>query len=65
MTNPNEPVLSQNKLSQGLTKKEYFAAQAMMGLIMSRQEVFTPEMLADKAVDMAEKLIERLNEHSR
>lgn len=54
--------------NKGLTKREYFAAMAMQGMVSG---VFTPEGfkggtprgLADLAVELADHLIEALNDN--
>lgn len=45
----------------GLTKREYFAAMAMQGILASRNDYATPEDVAKYSVSMADALIERLN----
>ena len=70
MTNSKDPVtphLTYNKNSgkadgfmDGLTKREYFAAMAMQGLIA--REPNSIEYIAFYAVDLADELIKALNE---
>ena len=69
MTFPNFSVFSSNKGDSGLTKREYFAAMAMIGLTVpaipgSHNQLDyrdNGETLARYAVLMADKLIEELN----
>jgi hypothetical protein len=73
-TNPNElisfhqqygPVAGETEtfelLDKGLTKREYFAALAMQGLMADPQFEETQSVIARAAVTMADKLIEALN----
>lgn len=46
----------------GLTKREYFAAMAMSGILAGRLEPTPQEIVAIAAVEHADELIERLNE---
>ena len=55
MTKPNDPVYSQ---FHGLTKREYFAAMAMQGLI-AKDGNECPSL--DVAVLLADELIKELN----
>jgi hypothetical protein len=49
-----------NQLIQGLTKREYFAAMAMIGLLANK---FSPGSDYNVwAVEIADRLIEKLNE---
>lgn len=59
---PNMPVYDGiNRLSEhGLTKREYFAAMAMQGLLM-RDEYIHRERSAEEAVYFADALIAELN----
>jgi hypothetical protein len=67
MTNANEPINPQNEFSynmqycSGLTKREYFAAMAMQGL-MACEYKGTEKQFAKKSVGMADALINALNE---
>ncbi|MBD2568352.1 hypothetical protein [Anabaena lutea] len=45
----------------GLTKREYFAAMAMQGLII--QNEYFPHSIPTKAVELANELIKALNEN--
>lgn len=46
----------------GLTKREYFAAMAMKGIITNKDGLdIKIERIAESAVDMADTLIEELN----
>ena len=62
MTKPNDPAFpvspSDYSAKHGLTKREYFAAMAMQGLLASDTH-FT--LVTDRAVDFADMLIEKLN----
>lgn len=49
------------KVHSGLTKREYFAAMAMQGLCAGRSEFEDPEVSAQTAVRITDKLIEELN----
>lgn len=71
-TNPNEPAFAKSASytdfygldsSQiGLTKREYFAAMAMKGIITNKDGLdIKIERIAESAVDMADALIEELN----
>lgn len=65
-TNPNEPtfpIISGNHvIGVGLTKREYFAAMAMQGIITNKDGLdIKIERIAESAVDMADTLIEELN----
>ena len=65
MTKPNAPINSIPDLNNhpsewyGLTKREYFAAMAMQGLLANK---FSHYQLAEKAVIHADALIKALNE---
>ena len=67
MTNGNESVMPLNEFaysmqySSGLTKREYFAAMAMQGLL-SEEFWASAECAAKYSVDMADALINALNE---
>ena len=45
----------------GLTKREYFAAMAMQGLLSTVPESFNGREIAEISVNMADALIEALN----
>ena len=66
-TNPNEPINiiynSANVISTtGLTKREYFAAMAMQGIITNKDGLdIKIERIVESAVDTADALIEELN----
>lgn len=72
LTNPNDPInISFKSLGEsansGLTKREYFAAMAMQGLEASNfsnaeQEFMTEKEIVNRAVRLADGLIEELNE---
>jgi len=62
-TKPNEPIniveYNNNYISTGLTKREYFAAMALQGLLANDSGLITSK--ARDAVKAAEALIEILN----
>ena len=62
-TKPNEPIntleYNNNYISMGLTKREYFAAMALQGLLANDSGLITSK--ARDAVQAAEALIEILN----
>jgi hypothetical protein len=45
-----------------LTKREYFAAMALQGILVNNSKSYTSERLANDAVDAADALINALNE---
>lgn len=66
-TQPNEPAFARPVsdagfityfASEGLTRREYFAAMALQGLLANRHEDY---LLTEKAVMYADALIEQLN----
>lgn len=61
MTNPNEPAYLNNGSTKGLTKREVFAAMAMQGLLS--KEGFPYQELVERAVVVADELINTLNQH--
>lgn len=73
MTNGNEPAFSMidgqaNYMSPGLSKREYFAAMALQGLLSGNNNFgFTkPDIdhAAQTSVDISDALIKALNENS-
>jgi hypothetical protein len=54
-TNPNDPAFH----NPGLTKREYFAAMALQGLLADN--TYNTDVAANVAVDFADLLIEALN----
>jgi len=67
-TAPNEPSFPEvqelpqfNKHTYGLTKREYFAAMAMQGLLACPNNVNMAQDIAKGAVIMADQLIIELN----
>lgn len=70
MTNPNDcayPADNQTQTEGGLTKREYFAAQAMQGLLAYgiKLDVSRPsekKMLISRAIACADELIDELND---
>lgn len=74
MTNANDPInhhLTYNQISchangeiEGLTKREYFAAMAMQGIVSNRGMIDTDnwEWLAENSVKAADALITALNQ---
>jgi len=73
MTNANELInetrykvdelVSESYPNHGLTKREYFAAMALQGLLSDKYWVI-PECAAKCSIDMADALINALNEPS-
>lgn len=65
MTQPNDPAFpvspSDYSAKHGLTKREYFAAMAMQGLLASDTHYTHYTLMTDRAVDFADMLIEKLN----
>lgn len=59
---PGEPAISDEQ--EGLTKREYFAAIAMGGLI-GTSEAPSWQVDAKNAIQMADALIDALNEESK
>lgn len=68
MTKPNEPINSIPDLNNhpsewyGLTKREYFAAMAMQGMLSTGTANFYDEKISEWAVKQADFLIKALNE---
>jgi len=65
-TNPNEPIhtieYNNNYISNGLTKREYFAVMALQGIISNKDGLdIKIERIVESAVDTADALIEELN----
>jgi nitrogenase subunit NifH len=65
-TKANEPInmveYNNNYISTGLTKREYFAAMAMQGIIANKDGLdIKIERIVESAVDTADALIEELN----
>jgi hypothetical protein len=70
-TNGNDPVSATQEYHSknfgvvlaktGLTKREYFAAMAMQGLLSTVPESFNGTEIAQLSVNMADALIEALN----
>ena len=48
-------------VNMGLTKREYFAAMAMQGILVRGRESIDSDILVEEAVDFADLLIEALN----
>ena len=64
MTNPNDPVKQPVWFCEGLSKREYFAAMAMQGLLahpLKVDAVPAEPMIAAMARLMADTLIAELN----
>jgi hypothetical protein len=59
MTKGNDPAMPQDFV-KGITKREYFAAQAMAGLAATSDQ--RADEMASRAVEYADALIEALNE---
>lgn len=49
--------------STGLTKREYFAAMAMQGLLADPNKQYPPDVIGITAVSFADALINALNEN--
>ena len=66
MTNGNEPVnKNDTSVSKGLTKREYFAAMALQGILANSSEIYnltTYEQYAKYSVLQADALINALNQ---
>jgi len=65
-TKPNEPIhtieYNNNYISNGLTKREYFAAMALQGIIANKDGLdIKIERIVESAVDTADALIEELS----
>jgi len=74
VTNPNDPVLFERGVYQttqgilevrGLTKREYFAAVAMLGILSGRKEVLLAEQAGDLACLYADALIAELSKEAK
>ena len=65
-TEPNESMhpIADNVLTcdKGLTKREYFAAMAMQGICANANERLARREVAEKAVLIADHLIQQLNQ---
>lgn len=66
ITNPNDTAFpDQHLIGQGLTKREYFAAMALQGLLSDRQHAIKMKHIynafTNKAVRLADELIQELN----
>jgi len=58
----NRILYMDNYTSEGLTKREYFAAMAMQGIIANKDGLdIKIERIVESAVDTADALIEELN----
>ena len=58
----NRILYMDNYTSEGLTKREYFAAMAMQGIISNKDGLdIKIERIVESAVDTADALIEELN----
>ena len=51
-----------NPLEAGLTKREYFAAMSMKGILSARPEFIHPQVCADDSVRYADALIAALSD---
>jgi hypothetical protein len=62
-TNPDEPIqtieYNNNYISNGLTKREYFAAMALQGLLVNNNNDYAYCVIS--AVEYADGLIDELN----
>ena len=62
MTNPTDQITYVDRLSKGLTKREYFAAMAMQGLLANPDLTKTDDVIiAMTSIDAADALIKALN----
>lgn len=69
MTNPNDPAFASPKRegfeslinTLGLTKREYFAALAMSGMLANSQRIGRNDEYAKTAVNAADALIAEMN----
>ena len=73
MTNGNEPAFSKSAFyhpeggadnpQEGLSKREYFAAMAMSGILSNPAQVDIPnfEWVSSQAIEYADAIIEQLN----
>ena len=61
---------SPSSAASGMSKREYFAAQAIAGLMTEAnitaldEDIYTPSIAANIAIQVADALIEALNETS-
>jgi hypothetical protein len=63
-TQANDPAFAQHPdrhFDHGLTKREYFAAMALQGLLVMAKDDDSMQFLARQSVKMADALIEELN----
>jgi len=63
-TKPDDPVVvtqNANNPLYGLTKREYFAAIAMQGMVSQNMGLNSERHIAHHSVEFADALIERLN----
>lgn len=51
-----------NKDEMGMTKREYFAAMAMQGLLYHSIMPMSPEAYAKKAIELSDELLKQLGE---
>lgn len=66
ITNPNDTAFpDQHLIGQGLTKREFFAAMALQGLLSDREYAirmqYSYKAFAYRAVKLADELIKELN----
>lgn len=57
-----DELVSESYPNHGLTKREYFAAMAMQGMAINCSSNLLIEMAASRAVNLADALINSLNE---
>jgi len=68
-TNPHDPIepidvdhYESPPTFQGLTKREYFAAQALKGILAAGNDLGTKKVKAARAVSYADTLVDELNQ---
>ena len=54
------PIVTMTEVSFGLTKKEYFAGLAMQALVTGKNDLMDADIIAEKAVRMANELLKKL-----
>ena len=49
-----------SEYEMGLTKREYFAAKAMQGLISKQEIIYNPELIAEMSIEIADIILTKL-----